>query len=119
MEHPLGEPPPDAFDALARVPFDEALDALSDARRRKLLFALLEGDPLESSVVLEGPDGGTDPTAERDEMNHVHLPKLADEGFVDWDREGWEVRRGPNFAEIEPLLELLDDNRDDLPVDWL
>jgi len=48
-------------------------------------------------------------------MYHVHLPKLDDIGVVDWDREADTIRRGPNFAETEPILDVLGSRRDDLP----
>ena len=47
------------------------------------------------------------------------LPLLDDAGVIEWDREADEIRKGPRFAEIRPLLELLDDHREELPSDWL
>jgi len=29
---------------------------------------------------------------------------LADAGYVEWDRESGQVRRGPRFDEVEPLV---------------
>ena len=52
-------------------------------------------------------------------MKHTHIPKLADMGFVEWDRETGTLSKGTNWSEIEPLLELLRDNRDELPEEWL
>ncbi len=52
-------------------------------------------------------------------MNHVHLPKPADYGFVDWDEKRQEVSEGREFDEIRPLLELPDAHEDELPDDWL
>jgi hypothetical protein len=45
-------------------------------------------------------------------MRHVHLPKLDAAEYVDWDRETDDVRPGPRFDEIRPLLEVLLENRD-------
>ncbi|WP_254544885.1 transcriptional regulator [Halomarina pelagica] len=52
-------------------------------------------------------------------LNAVHLPKLADYGFIEWDRNTHEVMKGPKFDEIRPLLELLEAHEDKLPADWL
>jgi hypothetical protein len=48
-------------------------------------------------------------------MQHVHLPKLADHGFIDWDQDTQRVTKGPQFDEIEPLLTVLSENQDVLP----
>lgn len=99
--------------------FDDAVDALADVQRRKLLMALLEHNPQDDvPVVLTGEDG--DDAVERlVTMQHVHLPKLVDYGFVEWDQATHEVTKGPQFDEIRPLLELLDEHADELPADWL
>lgn len=96
---------------------DVQLEAIADRTRRHLLFELLEdaaGDtPIEIADRVGDPE-----TAEPIEMRHVHLPKLADHGFVRWDREHRLVRRGPRFDEIEPLLTLLYGNADELAGEW-
>jgi len=52
-------------------------------------------------------------------MKHIHLPKLEEYGFIDWDRNSNEVSKGANFEEIRPLLEMLADHEDELPEEWL
>ena len=52
------------------------------------------------------------------ELQHIHLPKLAEAGYIDWDAEIQTIRRGPNFNEIASLLRLIDDHRDDPPAGW-
>jgi hypothetical protein len=52
-------------------------------------------------------------------VNHSHLPKLADMGFIEWDRESGELSKGPEWEEIAPLLTLIYDHRDELPDEWL
>jgi hypothetical protein len=52
-------------------------------------------------------------------MRHVHLPKLVEYGFVVWDEDEHEVEKGPNFDEIRPVLELLNDHAEELPDGWL
>lgn len=105
----MGDSPPDA-----------AFRAIENDHRRRLLFSLLERDreddvPLADAAA--GPDAGD---REVDlVLYHVHLPMLEDRGIVEWDRESGSVRRGPDFEEVRPLLELLDRHRDELPDGWL
>jgi len=68
---------------------------------------------------LEEIAGGSEIDGETIALLHNHLPKLADSGFIDWDRDRQVVTRGPRFGEIEPLIELMVDHRDELPANWL
>jgi predicted transcriptional regulator len=100
--------------------FDKMADALADVQRRKLLIALLAHNPQDDSpVVIADSESDADAIERLVTMNHVHLPKLVDYGFIEWDRDSHEVAKGPNFDEIRPLLELLDDHEDELPDDWV
>jgi hypothetical protein len=99
--------------------FDEALDALADRQRRRVLLALVERNAQVTEPAVSQTDGGDDDLDVLVRMRHVHLPKLEDYGFVEWDREADEIHEGPRFGEIRPLLELLDDHREDLPSGWL
>ncbi|MFD1644529.1 helix-turn-helix domain-containing protein [Haloarchaeobius litoreus] len=95
---------------------DRALESLAAEDRRRLLDELVERDG-RSAVQL--PDdlatAGEDEAAMHLRMRHIHLPKLAEAGFVDWDRERHTVRPGPCFDDVEPLLRLLRDHADELP----
>lgn len=100
--------------------FDEALDALAHVQRRKLLVALLDHNPQNDTPELDLDSADDSDTVERlIEMEHVHLPKLVEYEFIEWDREKNEVAKGPKFDEIRPLLELLTDHVEELPDDWL
>lgn len=102
------------------VTFDDALDALADVQRRKLLLSLLDHNPQDGDpVAIGGTESETEALQRLTTMNHVHLPKLVDYGFIEWDREANEVSKGPEFVEIRPLLELLDEHADDLPEEWV
>ncbi len=97
--------------------FDEMLDALADVRRRTLLVDLSEHNPQTvTPAVGDTEDAAFDRFVA---MRHIHLPKLEDYGFIEWDRENGEVIKGPAFDEIRPLLELLDTHRNELPADYL
>lgn len=116
MEKSTRELPTDALDELAHVPFDEVLDALRHIQRRKLLFALLDHNPQDDSpAVLADSGEGADDLETLSAMSHVHLPKLVEYGYINWNRDAHEVTQGPNFDEIQPLLELLVEHQDELP----
>lgn len=99
---------------------DEMLDALANAQRRNLLVALLEHNPQDDSpVVLAEDESEADAVERLVQMNHVHLPRLEEYGFIEWDQRNNEVVKGPNFEDIRPLLELLATHGEDLPDGWL
>lgn len=98
---------------------DPVFDALADGYRRRLLLALLDCSPRNAADALESADESDgDVSAMRVEMRHCHLPKLEAAGFIEWDPETNEVRRGPRFSEARPLLETLSENGGKLPDDW-
>lgn len=100
--------------------FDDILAALAHVQRRKLLVALLDHNPQDDTPVFIADDkSDLDPIERLVEMRHNHLPKLADYGFIEWDKDVNEVSKGPNFDEIKPILELLVAHEDELPPDWL
>lgn len=91
---------------------DVMMDALGDQVRRRVLSTLLasattRADSLEQTI--EAGDGET-------LLYHVHLPKLHEADYVEWDREAGTVTRGPEFYEVEPLLRLLRDRSAEPPV---
>lgn len=102
------------------ISFDNTAGALADVQRRKLLIALLEHNPQDDApVAIAGSESEAGAIERLLMMNHIHLPKLTDYGFIEWDREAHEVTKGPKFDGIRPLLELLDAHEDELPSDWV
>ena len=106
--------------------FDRAVEALGHRYRRRLLVALLEHNPQDDDdtqdterALGDVTDGGTDGQLIESELVHNHLPKLEEMGYIRWDREAGEIAKGPDWAEIEPLLEVLRDHEDELPDGWL
>lgn len=89
----------------SQLSVDDVFDALSNVERRKLLDSLIADSP---------PDNATNSGIEVDAdlaMCHNHLPKLAEYGLINWDREASRVTKGPNFeaaAEILTFLETSD-----------
>lgn len=113
----------DPFDEQDTKPggdLDTVFRTMSHTVRRRILTALLT-DNLRWKDEFESPEfrpADTEPESVRIDLHHVHLPKLDDAGFIDWDPEMGQVTRGTIFEEIRPLLELMDDRRSELPGDW-
>ncbi|GAA0664344.1 DICT sensory domain-containing protein [Natronoarchaeum mannanilyticum] len=111
---------PDADDPLEDVP-QAALTALTDVRRRYVLYYLRDRDGADLTTlarVVSGwigaeSDAGLTTSADHDrlelELHHTHLPTLDDAGLLDYDAE-------TNYASArslpEPLSELLDRTSD-------
>lgn len=91
--------------------------ALGDVHRRRLLLSVLETERRDSVVQVPEDVHAGDCELEvlQVELFHNHIPMLAEVGYVTWNRENHEVRGGPSFERIAPVLELLDAHRDELP----
>lgn len=99
---------------------DEVFGVLSQRQRRQLLTELYTRYPDDGEVydqeTLAAEAAAVD--IETVPLEHIHLPKLADAGFIDWDRTRQVVRPGPRFDEIAPVIELLLRHRHQPPADW-
>lgn len=81
---------------------DDVLDALSNAKRRKLIWSLSADSSLN--------DAGRSGIAVDDvDMYHIHLPKLADYQIINWNRSTNTVTKGPNFEMAEEVLGCLEE----------
>lgn len=100
---------------------DTALTVLASQDRRRLLSDLWQNPPLSLQATPEIIDSGSgcDVGELRLKLLHVHLPRLADAGYVEYDHDTGLVTQGPNFADIEPLLDLIANHGDELPDGWL
>lgn len=94
--------------------FDEVARGLQNRSRRCILKELLEHNPASVSEVVPIRADGRN---ERIELVHTHLPRLDDLGYIAWDRESGRISRGPRWEEIEPILELIDENEERIPDD--
>jgi predicted transcriptional regulator len=101
-------------------PINRLFGVLSHPHRRRILRTIAEANPrqIDEFTPEEFGADGRDLDRFRLELYHVHLPKLADAGYIDWDRSAGTVCRGPNYEEIEPTLDLLLDHEEDLPGSW-
>ncbi|WP_255171182.1 ArsR family transcriptional regulator [Natrononativus amylolyticus] len=93
-------------------PWKAMLSALMSKHRRRILVKLLE----QESVMIpeEVADGEAEFQGLQTEMHHTHLPQLTDQGYVR-KTTNFEVVRGPQFENIRPLLEVLQENHKRLP----
>jgi len=101
---------------------DKLLDILANTHRRRLLVALLEHNPQDDAdtpILDDVQFADEDLKAFKVQMQHTHLPKLAEAEFIEWDQETNTVRKGSRFEAIRPLLELMQNHADELPDDWL
>jgi len=104
---------------LTEPSFDRMFDALGHHYRRHLLSAIEEtstrdGDKLFLEELTLGTDDAEQFTTQ---LVHVHLPKLAEIGYIQWDRERNAVTRGENYDEITPLVMLLREYTNELSAD--
>lgn len=94
---------------------DATLDVLADRTRRRLLNRLQEADQLTidriAAELVEGGetrtnDRGTASERERIEVSlrHVHLPKMADAGVIDWSPETGRIEANGNTEAAYELL---------------
>lgn len=105
-------------------PSDRVFEALANPYRRQLLLAMLESNPQDDDDIdpldlLKQDETTDDVHATQINLEHVHLPKLTDMGFIEWDRESGDLSKGPNWGGIAPLLQLMHDHQDELPDKWL
>jgi hypothetical protein len=98
----------------------EMLDVLRHQHRRRLLVALSKANPRARDELASKniADDNDDLELLKQELYHVHLPKLEAFEFISWDHEADIITRGPRFEEILPLLELMSAHEDELPDDW-
>lgn len=115
---------------------DDLFDALGAEQRRRLLVALLEDEPQRVRAVsgrtqelIDGNDHLVEaylagsrqiPGVDHDllRQHHVHLPKLVEHCYVQWERDTELVTRGRRFEELRRALELLvDEEVVDVPSD--
>lgn len=109
----MSQPPPEEF--LSDDTMAQWIHALGHSHRRAILLGLEAGqiDTAASAVMR----GGQAEEIKR-ELKDEHLPLLEEAGFIEWDPETGDVRKGPDFDEIRPLLELIRNHPEELPPGW-
>jgi hypothetical protein len=104
-EPPIRETRVDAIEgrAVSSDAIDSMMDALTSRIRRDILMTL-SGDTEVSIDTLERRLNNEN---DRIQLSHVHLPKLANFGYIRWDSDADTISKGPKFSEVEPLVQLL------------
>lgn len=107
---------------MTRQAWERIATALANQYRRQLLVALLEHNPQADDDVdpLDAAEHSEiDTEALRIRLWHDHLPLLDELDLIEWNRESGEISKGAKWAEIEPVLTLLEEHQDGLPNGWL
>ena len=101
------------IEGAGRYQLNRAYDVLRHRTRRHILRSIEEHGTDEELGVerLVAESEGAHRT--RIALYHVHLPKLTEAGYTEWDPDDRTVRRGATFDEIAPALSLLARNRHD------
>jgi hypothetical protein len=98
--------------------WDQLYAAMSAEPRRMVLLSLLDaapGEQLPLPEAAESPNQSMDAETLTIHLLHHHLPKLAEPGYVRWERDPLRVRRGPHFDEAALVVETLMDSIDEMP----
>lgn len=98
--------------------WDSVFKALSAEPRRQLIVSLLDAPPDESVPLPESAvNPNVPPNAKtlRQQLHHVHLPMLADMGFVGWEKEPFVASRGPQFEEVAVVFDALQAEATSIP----
>lgn len=89
---------------------DEAFGVLSRPLQRRVLLAVatydepIKLDTLGDETIMDEHRWKEHQIA----LHHIHLPQLADMGFIHWNPEEQIVDEGEQFDEIRPLLDVID-----------
>lgn len=95
---------------------DHAFDVLDHPRRRYVLYALANGEDStlrELALKIATWEGDIDESAVDDRTHdrvylslyHAHVPKLEDEGVVEFDRSAETLQPGPHAEQVLAVLE--------------
>lgn len=98
---------------------DTRLGMLSHLYRRTLILALADRNPLDADDFLAESFLADNSAPERValKLHHIHLPRLATHGYIEWNPETGTIRQGPQFDDIASLLRVLTTHEAAVPDD--
>jgi len=91
------------------ISIDRAFELLSREHRRRVLYYLMDNEGAASiDDIAEHAAGASDDAADAAAvgLHHTHLPRLADAGVIDYDRDTERVSLAANADRLGPYLEL-------------
>lgn len=98
--------------------WDRCLSLLSAQPRRNIVLSLMETPP-QQRVSLPDAALTADRSEKRDgfilELEHDHLPKLANVDYIRWERDPFCARRGTRFEEPAGMMRVLLSSKNKLP----
>ncbi|RLM63324.1 hypothetical protein [Halorubrum sp. Atlit-26R] len=98
--------------------WDTVFKSLSVEPRRQLIVSLLDTPPDQSVPLPESaamPNIPLDPEELRVELYHIHLPILAENGFITWETDPLVASRGPRFNELAVVFDALHSEAANIP----
>jgi hypothetical protein len=98
--------------------WDQLYEVFSAEPRRMIIVSLTEVPPgrrVPLPDAAESPNQSMGPEMLSIHLRHHHLPKLAEAGYVRWERERFLVQRGPYFEEAAFVVEKFLESVDEIP----
>jgi hypothetical protein len=98
--------------------WNQLFRALAAEPRRQIVGSLIEAPAerhLELPQAANPPFDRRDPAALSVQLRHVHLPRLAEGGYVRWEGDPLSVWQGPTFEEVAAVFRALYDHAEELP----
>lgn len=83
---------------------------VKNAKRRRLLLEMWRNGGFDTDITTLRGAFMRNPMHETSrEMRKEHLPYLEEMGLIEWNRETGEIKQGPNFDDVTPFLDRIDD----------
>ena len=98
--------------------WNRVFGALTAEPRRQLIVSLLDVPPDQAVSLPESainPNVPVDPESLRIELQHFHLPKLADAEVIEWETDPLMASRGPKFEEAAVVFRALHSSAVEIP----